>query len=354
MITIRHKFLRIVTRQIIVWIFAFALLTFLREFGQELVDRQGIYSFEVLDNVFFQVLVGTISGVLFASYEYLFEKLVSKKMSFGKTILIAAVGYMLTIFLLIALGFQAYAFAFSVDPNTLLFWDYFSSGEALVVIIYCFLIGWLIEFFKEVDKKFGPGNLLKIMLGEFYEPKETERIFMFLDMRASTTIAEKLGHIKYSQLVQDCFKDIDAVIPYRAEVYQYVGDEVVLTWEKEKGLANANCLMAYFAFKDRLEAKKSYYLTKYGLLPEFKAGANLGRVTVAEVGEIKREIAYHGDTLNTAARIQNKCNEYQQNLLVSEVLVNALPQHHAFTLSEIGQVLLKGKNQAVNILAVQL
>jgi len=33
---------------------------------------------------------------------------------------------------------------------------------------------------------------------------------------------------------------------------------------------------------------------------------------VAEVGEIKTEIAYHGDTINTAARIQEQCNVLKQ------------------------------------------
>jgi adenylate cyclase len=51
---------------------------------------------------------------------------------------------------------------------------------------------------------------------------------------------------------------------------------------------------------------------------------HLGDVTVSEVGVIKREIAYHSDVLNTAARIQGKCNEFEAGLLVSEELKDNL------------------------------
>lgn len=51
------------------------------------------------------------------------------------------------------------------------------------------------------------------------------------------------------------------------------------------------------------------------MFPEFKAGLSLGLVTVAEVGELKTEFAYHGDVLNTAARIEGYCIEFNKPLL---------------------------------------
>jgi adenylate cyclase len=222
-----------------------------------------------------------------------------------------------------------------------------------VMVLFCLLMGLMIESIKQIDRKFGPGNLKRMLLGKYYQPKEEERIFMFLDMRSSTTIAEKLGHIKYSQLIQDCFKDINAVVPFQAEVYQYVGDEVVLTWELEKGLKNANCIHAYFAFIERLSERKNYYLEKYNLLPEFKAGANFGMVTAAEVGEIKRVIAYLGDVLNTAARIQSKCNEFGRDFLISKKLMDALPDNSPFIFEKIGELELRGKKEMVGVFGVK-
>ena len=88
-------------------------------------------------------------------------------------------------------------------------------------------------------------------------------------------------------------------------------------------------------------------------MPEFKAGLHLGKVTVAEVGEIKKELAFHGDVLNATARIQGKCNEFQKRLLASESIKVKFEDHHLFTFSDIGNVMLKGKFNRVNLYGVE-
>ena len=81
-----------------------------------------------------------------------------------------------------------------------------------------------------------------------------------------TTIAEKLGHIKYSQLIQDCYYDLtEIVIKYHAEIYQYVGDEVILTWKTDDGLKENNCLNVFFAYNQLIKRKGEYYSKNYGL-----------------------------------------------------------------------------------------
>ena len=75
----------------------------------------------------------------------------------------------------------------------------------------------------------------------------------------------------------------------------------------------------------------------------FKAGINMGHVTVAEVGVIKRGIEYMSDVLNTAARIEGKCNEYGCNLLVSVAVKDRLAPEEAFHVEHKGSVLLRGK-----------
>ena len=192
-----------------------------------------------------------------------------------------------------------------------------------------------------------------MLRGEFYHPKEEQRIFMFLDLKSSTSIAEKLGHNKYSQLIQTCFADVsELVITHKADIYQYVGDEIVLSWAIEDGLKNLNCIKFYFEYRDLLESKRSFYESKFGLVPEFKAGLEMGSVMVAEVGEIKREIAYHGDVLNTAARIQACCNEFNRRVLISENLENALRLIKDNEYELMGDIQLKGKSKHLKIYAV--
>jgi len=63
-------------------------------------------------------------------------------------------------------------------------------------------------------------------------------------------------------------------------------------------------------------------------------------------------LAYHGDVLNTAARIQGECNEYQKKLLVSEQVKIQFEKEPKYNFEFLGDVILKGKAKSVNIYAV--
>ena len=112
-------------------------------------------------------------------------------------------------------------------------------------------------------------------------------------------------------------------------------------------------MRAFYRFRDQLRARTPHYERLYGFVPEFKAGGNIGEVTGVEVGEIKREIAFHGDVLNTAARIQALCNQYGAELLISEHLLKALPLCAEFTFNAIGTVQLRGRQAPVEVYAVR-
>ncbi len=322
----------------------------MRRYGQEVVQE---YAMNFWQHVRMHLLVGVFAGTLFGLLEYVFETKVVRKVSFKKALIIGSLSYLASVVLIIVFGIRAFIKILDIPWSSQIYQEYLLSGEMFLFVFYCFLVGFIIDFVREVDKKFGPGNLWKMLKGEFYSPKEDERIFMFLDLKSSTAIAENLGHIEYSQLIQDCFHDLDVVAKYQAEVYQYVGDEVVLTWPKEIGLLNSNCLRAFFDFKDRLVERSDYYNEKYGLVPEFKAGLNVGKIVVAEVGDIKTEIAYHGDTINTAARIQGECNRLRTEVLISESLRLQLDIEPTLKSVLKDQIQLRGKQQAINVYAVE-
>jgi len=160
----------------------------------------------------------------------------------------------------------------------------------IVCILYIAIVSAILGFIRQMRIMIGPRTLRNLVLGKYHHPKEENRIFMFLDLKGSTTHAEKLGHTKFCRLIQDCFRDLtDSAIKHQVEIYQYVGDEAILTWLIDDGVRNSNCINVYFEFQDDLKAKGDYYQKHYGLVPEFKAGVNMGPVTVAEIGVIKRE-----------------------------------------------------------------
>ena len=156
---------------------------------------------------------------------------------------------------------------------------------------------------------------------------------MFLDMKSSTTIAEQLGHVEYFRLLNKYYADIsDAIIQTAGEVYQYAGDEIIVSWDLKNGLANNNCIRCFFLIKKTFKKVSESYIKRFGLTPEFKAGFHYGKVTTGEIGVIKKEIFFTGDVLNTTARIQAKCNEFGTDILISDinfVTMFLLLKHHS-------------------------
>ena len=176
---------------------------------------------------------------------------------------------------------------------------------------------------------------------------------MFLDMKSSTTIAEKLGHERFYTLLNELFHEISQpVLQTKAEIYQYVGDEVVLTWEVAHGLVDSNCLKTFFMFKENLLKNGDNYLKNFGVKPEFKAGMHFGKVISAQIGELKREIVYNGDVLNTTSRIQGECNKYERDFLVSGALMNRLDPMNGFEWERMDAVTLRGKEKEVELFSV--
>jgi len=201
-----------------------------------------------------------------------------------------------------------------------------------------------------VNDKYGPGVFWDFLLGKYFHPKREERIFMFIDLRSSTTIAEKLGEQRYFNFLKDTYTHATAsILDSKGEIYLYVGDEIVISWKMHEGVDNANCLNCFFEIQKALMLKAAYYKENYdGMVPEFKAGLHYGFVMAGEIGVVKRDIAFSGDVLNTAARIQQKCNDLGVNILLSNYLLDKLSLHpDNFEPKNMGEMELRGKEQKV-------
>lgn len=318
---------------------------------QNPVTRYWASPFQMVESTLF----GILFGLLFIGTNELSEKLRVEKYGFGRIILIKSIVYLVG-FMLCAILVYVIMSQFEVFPENNL--RTISEYEPFVwiVIFAFFFLGFqtlLINFVVQTIKKFGLNNLFNFISGKYQQPVVEDRIFLFMDLKSSTSYAEKLGNIRYSQLIKDCFDDINLLVDkYKAEIYQYVGDEVVLTWKTNKVLKTHEFVTIFYAFKQALEKRSNYYLKKYEMVPEFKAGIHGGAVTVAEIGNIKRDIAYHGDVLNTASRIQSICNEYGEQLLISGELLKRMNTLNGYKFRSIGEVQLKGKLHSIDVCAV--
>jgi adenylate cyclase len=306
------------------------------------------------------ILVTIAGASILGSLEVLFFAKLLRKKPLGIALIIKTVVYIIFILIFVSIARiylgsaelgQSIFSAGVIDQH----FEFLFSGRVVMTVIFWGIVCGLSIFILHVSDKFGQGVLLNFILGKYHHPKEENRIFMFMDLKSSTTYAEKLGHIIYSELIQDCFFDLtDVVEKNAANIYQYVGDEVVLSWNFDKGLKNNNCINLYYDYMNVIRRRTKYYKNKYEVVPEFKAGVSSGYATVAEVGELKKELAYHGDVLNTASRIQGVCNKYNKSLLISEELEKNLKLDSNYNKELIGSIELRGKLQPVNIYSVEL
>jgi adenylate cyclase len=205
----------------------------------------------------------------------------------------------------------------------------------------------------EINEKYSRGVFLGIMLGRYIQPREENRIIMFLDLKDSTPIAEKLGHKEYFKFIRDfIFFVSEGMISHDGRIYQYVGDEIVIWWpasRKNAKLAVAGLITA----RKELNKNAELFRRNYGVLPEYKAGLHVGIVTVGQVGLIKKDLVMSGDAINTAARIRSACTEHNQKYLASKDLVELL-QMKDWQAESIGQIEMKGKNQTMELFALKI
>jgi adenylate cyclase len=230
------------------------------------------------------------------------------------------------------------------------FWLFIGNFSFWSVVVFIGFGLTVAMLFAELASYLGDNIFLNFLFGKYHTPRKEIRIFMFLDMKSSTTIAEKIGHAKYFELLKDCYADMsNAILETSGEIYQYVGDEIVVSWPEKIGLYKNNCIECFSLITKTFEKRKNHYTQKYGGVPLFKAGFHVGLVTTGEIGVVKKEIIYTGDILNTTARIQGECNTYKTVVLISEQLVSKLDCNESFWFKKVAKLQLRGKMELIQL-----
>lgn len=222
--------------------------------------------------------------------------------------------------------------------------SFFTSFSFIGLSLYIAVMVVVSLFYVEISKTVNKNMINNFFTGTYSEPITEEGIFMFVDMKSSTTHAEKLGHELYFKMLQEYYKDLSiAIVRFKGDIYQYAGDQVIVTWTLNRGLKDKRCIKCLLYMRKIFQRNKEKYLQKYGVFPEFKAGIHTGLVTTGEIGDVKKEILFTGDVLNSTARIQDLCREYNVDNLLSKELLNKLELVNSSKFRRIGEVKLKGK-----------
>lgn len=343
----------------LIWLL-FGLIYLVIEYG--LIGNLSYYpstgnSFDFSQSLFLvpmaSFLMGLFQGIIeeFCSFSFLNNRMLWERIAFKSTFYLV----LITIFLLatslisnmINLDMPFYSREVLNSLN-----QFISQFAFWGIIIYLGFVVSMSLFYSEIESYIGK-DIISNYFGKYHKPIKERRIFMFLDMKSSTTIAEKIGHELYFELLKTYYEDMtNAVLETYGQIYQYVGDEIVVTWKENIGITDNNCIKCFIKIDNAIKSNNSSYMEKFGTSLEFKAGFHVGEVTAGEIGIIKKDIIYTGDVLNTTARIQSECNKYDAKSLISDNLVQLLSEESLFYFDKKEQLVLKGKTKPIQLYEV--
>ncbi len=144
----------------------------------------------------------------------------------------------------------------------------------------------------------------------------------------------------------------DPIDDHRGEVFQYVGDEIVITWTVAEGRDGARPVACFFAIEQALAWAAPEFEREFGAVPRLRAALHGGPVITGEVGGSRRAIVYHGDVMNTTSRIEQATRDLERQFLVSGDAMERLADLGGFALDDLGLQRLRGRAGAMHVYAV--
>ena len=90
----------------------------------------------------------------------------------------------------------------------------------------------------------------------------------------------------------------------------------------------------------------------FNVYPSFKAAYHCGPIVTGEIGDIKSEIVFHGDVVNTTSRIERLCSRLNEKVLISKDLMEKVPLYRdRFQL--VGSFELRGKKSSTEVFGLR-
>ncbi|MEO6407153.1 MAG: adenylate/guanylate cyclase domain-containing protein [Burkholderiaceae bacterium] len=230
----------------------------------------------------------------------------------------------------------------------------FIAHKAAVTIGFSLAVSTVLMVLFQAAALVGHRTFLALVLGKYRQPSAERRYFLFVDVVGSTAIAERLGPHEAHRFLAAVFRTVaEPIALCRGEIYQYVGDEIVVTWTEAEGTREARSLRCCFEMRAALAAASQQFRERFGVDPALRAALHLGDVIAGEVGEARRAIVFHGDAMNTAGRLEQATRELDCRFIASADALTALGALPGLRTHDLGTLALRGRVQPVHAYCVE-
>lgn len=204
-------------------------------------------------------------------------------------------------------------------------------------------------------KKYIPAELVQQLIRngkEIDASGERRRLTIFFsDIADFSTISEKLTPNELSTQISEYLTEMTTIIlKHGGTVDKYVGDSIMAFWGAPNEISDhaTKACLAAIEYNHRLKFLSQKWVSQGQPVIKARIGINTGDVVVGNIGSDQR-LSYTaiGDSVNLASRLESLNKEYATTIIMSQAVLNELPDEFAFRLLDI--VAVKGKIEPVPI-----
>jgi len=223
-----------------------------------------------------------------------------------------------------------------------------------ITFIVVVLVSLALALWFALDQLLGREVLVGLLTGRYHRPRREQRVFLFADLWESTPLAGQLGELRYHAFLDRAFKALALpVVRHGGTIHEYVGDEVVVTWPLERAARDGNCLRCAHAMLDAVAASAPAFRHEFGAAPRFRIAIHCGWIVAGVMGDLRREIAFSGEAVNTTARIEDVAKELERDLVVSADVLEHVALPADLSAESLGVRVLRGSERPIELFALE-
>lgn len=215
------------------------------------------------------------------------------------------------------------------------------------------IVGLAFNFMFMINRLLGPAVFRNFLTGRYHRPRVERRVLLFADLVGSTAIAERIGDLEFHRFLNAVYGDLTPpVLAARGVIHKYVGDEMIVSWPDMPATRIAALRCGLDAIGTLAEAA-GRYSRDFGVVPAIRVAVHAGPVVAGEMGDVKQEIVYLGDAVNTAARLVDCCRALDRPLLTSGEVLDGLALPAGLLSEPMGETTIRGKTRPVVLHALR-
>jgi adenylate cyclase len=228
-----------------------------------------------------------------------------------------------------------------------------SGREFWIGFAYSAVLSVLMNLIYAIVSIIGWRAFVNFVTGRYHTPVEENRFVLFVDIAGSTGLAERLGGIGIHRFLDRTFRLLTvAVLDHRGEVFDYVGDEVIVTWQQTRGAVDCRPLRCFMAMRETLAKEAGRFEREFGAAPRIRGSLHFGPVIVGEIGDVKRAIVFNGDVMNTAARLEELSRKVDGGFLASCAAMERFRSAPPFAIRDLGRLPIRGRADGINVVGI--